>query len=660
MAPGPALAGESHNVYNGFMAIDLILGTAGHIDHGKTALVRALTGVDTDRLPEEKRRGITIELGFAELELGPYRLGIVDVPGHERFVRNMLAGATGVDLALLVVAADDSVKPQTREHLEILRLLGLEGGVIALTKCDLPETEWIDLVEEEVRELVAGTFLAEAPLVRTSAATGQGLESLRAALADAASAAADSPRRRRRRASPFRMAIDRAFTIAGHGTVVTGSVATGAARTGEELVIEPGGLRVRVRSLQNHGRAADQVERGQRAAINLAGIHHEQIQRGHELATPGHLVPSRLLTAEIGLLDSAARPLRNRARVRVHVGTAEHMAGVVLLDRDELAPGETAAAQLFLRRPVAATWNQPLVLRAESPVTTIGGGRVLDPGASRLRRRQAATLRRLADLASGDPLVRASASIYFMGLNPWRPSDLARTSGVDDAERVCQSLVERGDLVEIDVSPTRKTRVHTAVLDQLGARIEAALKRMHQDSPLQAMLDRARLASRFAYVENPALLDAVLESMAAAGRVVLADRGVALADHGPKLSANERELLERIVEEYREAAFQPPTVAELRGRTSRNQAAVPELIELAASQGHLVRVSAEFYLHAEMERRMRQALAEQLAGCQGLTLSQIRETLHTTRKYAVPFCEYLDRIGFTRREGDVRVLAGGR
>ncbi len=272
------------------MTTDLILGTAGHIDHGKTSLIRALTGVDTDRLPEERQRGITIDLGFAELTVGRHRLGIVDVPGHERFVRNMLAGATGMDLALLVVAADDSIKPQTREHLDILKLLDLRAGVIAITKCDLAEEAWIDLVEEEIRELVAGSFLQEAQIVRTSTATGQGIESLRQALEQAAQLAGEA-RPAALQGSPFRMAIDRAFTITGHGTVVTGSVSSGTIQMGDELEIEPGGFAVRVRGLQNHDRPASQVHRGQRAAVNLAGIHHDRIGRGHELATPGHLRP---------------------------------------------------------------------------------------------------------------------------------------------------------------------------------------------------------------------------------------------------------------------------------------------------------------------------------------------------------------------------------
>jgi selenocysteine-specific elongation factor len=637
------------------MSVDLILGTAGHIDHGKTALVKALTGVDTDRLPEEKRRGITIELGFAELVLGEYRLGIVDVPGHERFVRNMLAGATGTDLALLVVAADDSVKPQTREHFEILRLLELKAGVIALTKCDLPEGEWIELVEEEVRELVAGTFLEDAPIVRTSATTGEGIEALRSALIEAAEAA--TPAHPREHAGPFRMAIDRVFSVPGHGTIVTGSVLEGQVQLADELEIEPGGMRVRVRGLQTYGRDVDRIHRGRRAAVNVAGVHHEQLGCGHELASPGHLVPSRRLSVRVNLLDSAPRPLKNRARVRLHLGTAQLMARVVLLDRDQVRPGEWAPAQVFLSDPAVSVWRQPFVLRSESPVITIGGGLVLDPNAPKLRRNRRADLQHLADLDTEDPLRRASAALFFAGWRPWQPDELARTAGVDDIPRVCQALEEQGELAQIEVSPTRTIRVHRLVLEELAKRVEAALKKMHEQYPLQMLLDRPRLTSRFGYLNNEVLVTAVLRRMADSGRITLTDRGVALAGHGPQLSKKDRALVEQIVQLYGQAGFQPPSVAEVKSRVSHNVAAVPELIRLAAANGQLVEISAEFFLHADRERQMRETLTERLANGEGLTISQIREILGTTRKYAVPLCEYLDRIGFTKRQGDVRRLA---
>ncbi len=637
------------------MAIDLILGTAGHIDHGKTSLVRALTGVDTDRLPEEKRRGITIDLGFAELLVGEFRLGIVDVPGHERFVRNMLAGATGMDLALLVVAADDSVKPQTREHLDILRLLRLEAGVIAITKCDLAEPEWLEMVDEEIGQLVQGTFLAAAPRVRTSVTTGQGLDELRAQLAVAARSA--GARQAARLAAPFRMPIDRSFTLPGHGTVVTGSVSSGSVRIGDELVIEPGAHAVRVRGLQNHDRTVEEVHRGQRAAVNLAGIHHAELRRGQELSSPGHLVPSRLITIQAALVPAALRPLKSRSRVRVHVGTAELLATAVVLDGEELAPGRSAPVQLFLSEPAATVWGQPLVLRSESPVVTIGGGVVLDPQAEKLRKPDAVVLQLLADLQTPDPLRRASAALYFAGLRDWQAADLTRTAGIDQPEPIAELLRRQGDLQEIALSPARKLRLHRLVSQRLAGQIEGALQQMHQRQPLRSMLDRSPLAAAFRHLGQGALLDAILEDLQQAGRIRLSERGVALAGAGPKLSQNERKLLGELIAVFRQAGIQSPSVRECQQGAARSPQSVPSLIALAAADGDLVEIAAGYYLHADVDREIQDRLRTALADGRGLTVSQIREVLNTSRKYAVPYCEYLDRIGFTRREADLRYLA---
>src|SRR5215470_17197957 len=309
------------------MPRDLILGTAGHIDHGKTSLVKALTGIDCDRLPEEKARGITIDIGFATLDLGDFRLGIVDVPGHERFIKNMLAGATGIDLAVLVVAADDSVMPQTREHLEILRLLGLRHGLVALTKCDLVDETTREVVELEIRELVKGSFLENAPILRTSAHTGEGIPQLKAAIAEACTKVEE-----RGGAEWFRMAIDRSFIVQGHGTVVTGSVTSGRLRVGDEVEWQPRGERVRVRSLQNHDQPVEEVHRGQRAAVNLAGVRHEDVVRGQEVASPGYLEPARVMTVRLHCLAEMRRPIKHRMPVRFHLGTAEVMGAVSLLD----------------------------------------------------------------------------------------------------------------------------------------------------------------------------------------------------------------------------------------------------------------------------------------------------------------------------------------
>jgi len=638
------------------MATDLILGTAGHIDHGKTSLIRALTGVETDRLPEEKRRGITIELGFAHLELGDFRLGIVDVPGHERFVRNMLAGATGMDLALLVVAADDSIKPQTREHLEILRLLNLEAGIIALTKSDLVEPDWLELVEEEIRELVADTFLRDAPIVPTSAESGQGIEELRSLLTEAARTVSASARMKRIEA-PFRLPIDRTFTIAGHGTVVTGSIASGRVKLGDELRIEPGGLNVRVRGLQNHDATVEEVHRGQRAAINLAGVHHGDIRRGQELCSPGHLVPSKLLTVQLSLVGSATKPLKNRARVRLHVGTAESLCSVRLLDHDRLEAGQSGLAQLYLSEETVTTWSQPFVIRSESPVITIGGGRIIDPCAEKIRRADDEVLKLAADLSSTDPVTRASAALFFAGLRDWTPRDLARTAGIDDVDAAYSQLVERGDVQEIKLSPTRTLRVHSQVIKLLSDRIAAALLKMHQQNPLRSMLQRSKLVHGFSYLGDDALVNAVLQKMQASGQVRLTDKGISLVGQGPKLSQNEQRVLEQIGQIYKDAGLKPPTVEQCRQQVSKNRDSVPQLIALAEANGDLVQIDRDLFLHSEVFDGIRATLKEKLTGSEGLTMSEIREVLDTSRKYAVPLCEYLDDIGFTKRNGDLRVLA---
>ncbi|HZL91408.1 MAG TPA: selenocysteine-specific translation elongation factor [Pirellulaceae bacterium] len=634
------------------MATDLILGTAGHIDHGKTSLIRALTGIDTDRLPEEKRRGITIDLGFAHLELDGFRLGIVDVPGHEKFVRNMLAGATGMDLAMLVVAADDSIKQQTREHLEILRMLDLRAGVIVITKCDLADPGWTDLVADEVRTLVQGTFLADAPIVRTSVPTGQGLDDLKRELRRAAE---------RARAAgvattggPFRMAIDRTFSVAGHGTVVTGSVASGCVNVGDELLIEPGGIPVRVRGLQSHDKSVDEVHRGQRAAINLAGIHHDAIRRGHELAQPGHLRASKIITAQLMLLGSSPL-LKSRMRVRVHVGTAEILATVALLEHPQLLPGQSAPIQLFLAESAVTTWNQPLVVRNESPVATIGGGRVLNPNAERLRRPESLDLLHLGRLRSSDPWERSGASLFFAGLRDWQPADLPRLAGVEQTAEARKVLLEKGELREIAVSPMRTVRLHSQVVERLGDRVAAALATLHERNPLRTSFPRAQVAAGFQYVGDAAVLDAVLETMRAAGRIRLTDSGLALAGHGPKLSRNEQALLTQLAGWFREAGLESPTVKDCQQRSAKNQASVPQLVQLLVSDGELVEIAADYFLHASIEADARQKVAHSLAGL-GLTLSEIREILGTSRKYAVPLCEYWDRVGFTSRQGDLRTL----
>ncbi len=632
---------------------DLILGTAGHIDHGKTSLVKALTGIDCDRLPEEKARGITIDIGFAILELPPYRLGIVDVPGHERFVKNMLAGATGIDLAVLVVAADDSVMPQTREHLEILRLLGLKHGVIALTKCDLVDATTREVVELEVRELVHGTFLENAPLIATSAQSGAGIPELKAAIAEACQKVEE-----RGGSQWFRLAIDRSFVVQGHGTVVTGSVTSGSVKVGDELEWQPRGEKVRVRSLQNHDRAVDEVHRGMRAAINLAGVRHEDVVRGQELATPGYLVPSRVMTVRLHCLAEMKRPIKHRMPVRFHLGTAEVMGAVSLLDCDSVEPGKWGLAQLFLDEPATATWGQPFVLRESSATQTLGGGQVLQPVAKKVRRRHLEMLERIERLWTGNARERALTVAWFGGFGGFTAADLVRGANVgpDEAPGLIAKLQEEGELVEVVISPARRVLLHKDMVNELEERILQNLDRLHEQFPLMSTHDRQKVQSQLDYVGDDALVHAAVDRLIARKKLAGDLRRIGRADFKPKLSSNLRKLKDKLVAAYREGRFQPPDPSSFAGAAGGNAANLADLFDVCVAEGHLVRIADDIYLHADAEAEMRRKVSERLAQGAGMTVAEIRDLLGTTRKYAVPLCEYLDRVGVTRREGDLRLL----
>ena len=498
--------------------MNYVLGTAGHIDHGKTALVRALTGVDTDRLPAEKQRGITIDLGFASLELGECHVALVDVPGHERFIRNMLAGASGLDLAMLVIAADDSVMPQTREHMQILTLLGLSAGVVALTKCDLVDPSWLDLVEEDIRSLVRGTFLEGAPIVRTSAVTGAGLDELKAAL-ESACRGAPPP------TDPglFRMAIDRSFTVAGHGTVVTGTIATGGVAVGDELELQPLGQTVRVRGLHRHDRPVPHITRGSRAAINLVGVHHAEITRGHELASPGYLEATRVLTVDMIASDNAGgRPLKHRDRYKLHLGTAEVSAVLSLLERSEPAPGTTRLAQLLLAEPVVAVHGQPFVLRVESPPATIGGGRVIGPSLRRLRRTDQRAIARLERLRSQEPTARLRGALASLGTQAWTERRICAVAGLSAAlvESSLASLVASGSLIELPVGPRRTIRVVDESVRALEDRILRALARLHEGHPRQSTISRARLEAALPDLDNKTLVASLIDRLKTLGKLI--------------------------------------------------------------------------------------------------------------------------------------------
>jgi selenocysteine-specific elongation factor len=635
------------------MPRDLILGTAGHIDHGKTSLVKALTGIDCDRLPEEKARGITIDIGFAILELGDFRLGIVDVPGHDRFIKNMLAGATGIDLAILVVAADDSVMPQTHEHLEILQLLGLRHGLIALTKCDAVDATTREVAELEIRELVQGTFLENSPIVAVSSLTGDGIDELRTALAEVCQRV-----EARAQSDWFRMAIDRSFVVQGHGTVVTGSVNTGGIRVGDEVEWLPRQERVRVRSLQSHDLTVEQAHRGMRAAVNLAGVPHEEIIRGQEIATPGFLLPSRVVTVRLHCLAGRARPIKHRLPARFHAGTGEVMGTVSLLDCDKIDPGQWGLAQLFLEEPVTTVWGQPFILRESSAAHTLGGGQVLQPFAHKIRRRHLELQELLEKLWTGDEATRVSVVAWFAGFAGVAEMDLVRGAGTTRAKAatLVEELKTAGILLEF--AAKRRLLLHADMAHELEDRLLKGLSRLHAQFPLMSGHHRPMVQSQLDYVGDESLVNAVVERLLERKKLVGDGRRIALADFKPKLSGNLRKLKETIVAAYRQARFQPPEPAGFAGQAGGNAGNLKDLFELCIAEGHLVAVSDSIYLHTDADSEMRGILAAHLQNGAALSVAEIRDLLGTTRKYAVPFCEYLDRIGVTRREGDQRVLAG--
>ncbi len=632
-----------------------ILGTAGHIDHGKTALVRALTGVDTDRLPQERQRGMTIDIGFARLELDGFELGIVDVPGHERFVRNMLAGATANDLAMLIIAADDSVMPQTREHLAILKLLDVQHGVIVITKCDLVDEELLEMVEQEARKLVEGTFLADAPLVRTAATKGMGIEALRSTLSDVC----------RRIAAPvegslLRLAVDRAFVMQGQGTVVTGSVASGSLSVSDEVQWLPARKTLRVRSLESHGRPVERVRRGQRAAIGLVGVHHKEILRGHELATPGYLKPTRLLTTDVTVLDNSPRPLKHRAKVRLHLGSGQTVAIVSLLHDQALYPGRSAVAQLFTAEPVAAVCGQPFILRSLSPVATLGGGRVLQPLARRVPKRRARQFEFVEGLGSQGPALRADAAIYACGTAPWSDLDLCRDAKLQPHQvpGLLEDLTASGVLIELPIAPNRTARLHRRVVAMWEQRTLDAIAAYHGEKPLHTAMPRRVLVERLHLADEEGLLQCLLQRLDADAKVALRHDAVSLAGFQPKLSAQQRQLYETAIAAYQAGGFQPPAPDQIAQKAGSAVAAVRQMIDLAVDQGELKHLGGGLYLAAAVESDLRQRVQQRLAGGRTMTVSQIRDVLGTSRKFAVPICEYLDRIGLTRRTGDLRTLAG--
>ena len=646
----------------------LVLGTAGHIDHGKTSLVRALTGIDCDRLDEEKRRGITIELGFAWADLPDGdRLGIVDVPGHERFVKNMVAGAAGVDFVMLVIAADEGVMPQTREHLDICTLLGITRGFVALTKIDMVDAQWLELVQEDIRAFLKGSFLENAPVFPVSSATGEGIEALRRHIHRCA---AEIPPRHP--GDIFRLPIDRVFSMKGHGTVVTGTIISGALESGEELHVMPDGLPTRARGLQRHGTAAEVVRTGQRCAVNLQGTETDQLHRGQVLARPETLFPSRRWLLRLTCLPSAPRPLRQRTEVHFHHGTQECPARVVFFDRDRLAPGETCLAELRFAQPLVGVFGDHCVIRAYSPLRTVAGGSIVSPLPPELRARdprrahKLELLGRLADLGAPARLAEDEGAALVLAL-----MDLCHTAGCSvpvlqtlsglSSSRLRKLLVDlssRGSL--LCWNKEGRQWISAEAFDLL---MKAACERaaeLHRKQPLKPSLSQGAICAGWSKDLPPRLVQRVLESAVKKEWLVPEGDGLRLPDHKVSLAADQQGLRQKLLDAHTAGGLTPPNLKDVLADLNVSQKDAAPVLRLLCEEKALVRVADGLYYAAAPLEDILARTRQWFDNHDNLDLAGLKELTGLSRKFLIALLEYMDREKITVRVGDARQLRSQR
>jgi selenocysteine-specific elongation factor len=627
-----------------------VIGTAGHVDHGKSTLVQALTGINPDRLREEQEREMTIDLGFAWLTLpNGESVGIVDVPGHRDFIENMLAGVGGIDAALFVIAADEGVMPQTREHLAILDLLRIPGGVVALTKIDLiDDPDWLELVQADVSEALQGTVLDGAPIIPVSARTGQGLAELTAALQEVLARTPPRPDRGRPR-----LWIDRVFTIGGFGTVVTGTLVDGHLEVGQEVEILPRGLRARIRGLQTHKTRIQRAVPGSRVAINLTGISKQDLARGDLVTTPGWLRPTTLTDVRLDLLRDAPFPLKHNAFVKFFCGSAETVARVRLLGTETLAPGESGWVQLELDDPLPLVRGDRFIIRVPSPAVTVGGGEVVDPNPGRKHRRfRPEVLARLETLARGTPAEVLLQTLERRG--PLTVRDLLEVSGLGEAApEALAELFSTGDAVVLDAVPEpapARLVVSRSWWSATTARMRDELAAYHARYPLRPGMSREELRSALRL--DPRAYNGLMARAAADGLVVDEAATVRLPEHQVRFTPQQQQAVDDLLARFRAAPYATPSVKEAAALVGE------EVLGVLLARGDLVQVSPEVLFLRETYEEMVERIRTHIQQQGSITLAQVRDLFQTSRKYAQALLEYLDGVGVTRRVGDERVLAG--
>ncbi len=633
----------------------IILGTAGHIDHGKTSLIKAMTGTDTDRLKEEKERGITIELGFASLDLpSGEHLGIVDVPGHEKFVKNMVAGATGIDIVVMVIAADEGVMPQTREHMEICTLLGIRHGLIAMTKTDMVDEEWMELALEDIREFSHGTFLEDSPILPVSSVSGQGIPELVKTLDDIAGQLPP-----KRPSNLFRLPIDRVFTMKGFGTVITGSLVSGKISVGDTIMIYPSGITSKVRGIQVHNQSSGSAESGMRTAINFQGLEKAAVNRGEVLSTPGSLVTSYMVDVSFHYLASNQKPLKNRTLVRFHTGTSEVMGYLMLLEQDELPPGQTAIAQLRLDAPVAIVKADRFVVRSYSPVRTIGGGHVLNPAPQKHKRLKPEVIQKLRDLASDDPDVIISYHIEQSGYSGVSFSHLKIMTNLPDKqlETQLQHLLSQKKIIQTDKD--NRIFIHQTTFDTLKEKFTEHVSDYHNANPLKAGMPKEELKSKFPLLTDVKLFNQVINQMIKSKQIVQEENTVRLESHRISLGQDQAHVRKKITQTYRSGGLQPPYFRDVIKGLDADPKHVQDVMMLLVEEGQIVKTKDDLYFDARAVEDLKSRLVDFLKTNGEITTPQFKEMTGVSRKYVIPLIEYFDAKNVTLRVGDSRKLRKG-
>ena len=633
---------------------NVIVGTAGHVDHGKTCLIKALTGIDADRLKEEKQRGITIELGFADLQAPDGTdIGIIDVPGHEKFIRNMLAGIGGIDLVLLVVAADEGVMPQTVEHLDIMKLLNIRRGILVITKADLAADEdWLDMVESDVRDAVKGSFLENAPCVRVSAQTGQGIDELKTLIFEEVAKTAE------KNGNPalLRIPMDRVFTIQGFGTVITGTLTQGSIRTGDEVTIYPEGIQAKVRNLQVHGRMVEAAYAGQRTAVNLTGVRKEDISRGNVLAAKDSLTPASMIDVKLQVLPDSKRSVLSGSRLHLHYGSAQVLCKAVLLDRDSLEPGGSCFAQLRTEEPVVVKQGDPFVVRYYSPVETVGGGIVLHANAPKHKRFDEKVLQALSVRETGDDSAQMEQILRDESRSFPVAEKLAGQLGLSagEAEEQLKSLAAQGKAVSLGDG----IYVHQDYVNNIIDAAYSILEAYYAKNPLLAAMPREELRSKLGgqmKVMDARRLDRVLQYLGETGALALTPAIAGIQGHTVNYTKAQFRLMDEIAKLYARAGCESPDPDEVfAGRKDKEEC--KRLIAAMCADGRLTRVQGKFCLDSPFLRQTVTWIREKIEADGSVTLAELRDHLNTSRKYALMILEYCDNAKITRLQDDRRVF----